>query len=137
MSEWFTLDASEFDRLQESIQQYEGDHAGRLIDEVLHGEGAELIKQQITPLIPASGRTWAKKGAPASIAMPRKFSQDNGPLSVTIAARGKYHYLYFPDDGSNTRRHAGNQHFFQRGAEESAQRIIDLCVGKLTEGLGG
>ena len=132
MSEWFTLDASEFDRLQEAIEQYAG-HAGTLIDEVLHGEGAELIKQRITPLLPASGRTWAKKGAAASAVMPGKFVQDNGTLSVTIAARGKYHYLYFPDDGSNTKRHAGNQQFMLRGAEDASSDVIDLCIGKLTE----
>ena len=132
MSDWFTLDATEFDRLQEAIDQYAG-RAGVLIDDVLHGEGAELIKQRIAPLLPVSGRRWAGKGAPASAVMPGKFSQDNGTLSVTIAARGKYHYLYFPDDGSNTKRHAGNQQFMMRGAEDASGDVIDRCIGKLTE----
>ena len=133
MSDWFTLDASEFEKLQDAMQQYAG-QAGPTIDEILHGEGAELIKQKITLLLPASGRTWAKKGAPASAAMPGRFAQDNGTLSVTIAARGKYHYLYFPDDGSNTKRHAGNQQFMRRGAEDASSDVIELCIGKLTEG---
>ena len=30
MSEWFTLDASEFDRLQEAVEQYAG-HAGEIL----------------------------------------------------------------------------------------------------------
>ena len=132
MSEWFTLDASEFDRLQEAMEQYAG-HAGVLVDEVLHGEGAEIIKQKIVPLLPVSGRKWARKGAAASAVMPGRFAQDNGTLSVTIAARGKYHYLYFPDDGSNTRRHAGNQQFMLRGAEDASSDVIDLCIGKLTD----
>jgi hypothetical protein len=132
MSDWFTLDASELDKLQDAMQKYEG-HAGVVVDEVLHGEGAELIKQRIAPLIPSSGRTWAKKGAAASAVMPGKFAQDNGTLSVTIAARGKYHYLYFPDDGSNTKRHAGNQQFMMHGAEDASSDVIDLCIGKLTE----
>jgi predicted small lipoprotein YifL len=65
--------------------------------------------------------------------MPGKFTQSNGPLSVTIAARGRYGYLYFPDDGTNTKRHAGNQQFMMRGAENATAQIVDLCIGKLTE----
>lgn len=132
MSEWYTLDMDEFERLHDAMQQYEG-HAGPLVDEVLHGEGAELIKEKIAMILPSSGRTWKRKGAPASAVMPGRFSQDTNPMTVTIAARGKYHYLYFPDDGSNTKRHAGNQQFMQRGAESAASEIIDLCIGKLIE----
>ena len=110
-----------------------GEGAGRIIDSVLHREGAEAIKQDITRLLPSSGRSWKGKGAPASAAMPGKFSQDNGTLSVTVAARGKYHYLYFPDDGSNTKRHAGNQQFMMRGAENASERIIEMCIGKLVD----
>lgn len=132
MSNWFTLDADEFDRLQEAVEQYAG-QAGIIIDDVLHGEGAEIVKSRIVLLLPESGRTWARKPAPASAVMPGRFSQDNGPQTVTIAARGKYHYLYFPDDGSNTKRHAGNQQFMMRGAEEASSDVIDLCIGKLTE----
>ena len=94
MSEWFTLDASEFEQLQEAMSQYEG-AAGPIIDEVLHGQGADLIKSKIAMLLPSSGRNWKGKGAAASAAMPARFSQDNDNLAVTIAARGKYHYLYF------------------------------------------
>lgn len=132
MSEWFTLDASEFEQLQDAMSQYEG-AAGPIIDEVLHGQGADLIKSKITMLLPSSGRNWKGKGAAASAAMPARFSQDNDSLSVTIAARGKYHYLYFPDDGSNTKKHAGNQQFMMHGAEDASSEIIDLCIGKLTE----
>ena len=100
-------------------------------------EGAEEIKHRIAVILPRSGRTWKGKGAPASAAMPGRFSQDDEQLAVTIAARGKYHYLYFPDDGSNTRRHRGGQEFMRRGAEASASHVIDLCVGKLLESFSG
>ena len=128
----YDLDATEADRLAEAMNQYEGT-AGQIIDDVLHGEGAEIIKDKIAMLLPASGRKWKGKGRPARSVMPRSFKQDNGQLSVTIAARGKYHYLYFPDDGSNTRKHAGNQQFMLRGGEDAASEVIDLCIGKLTE----
>lgn len=132
MGKWFELDASELDQLQEAMEGY-GTGAGRIIDSVLHGEGADLIKDNIARILPVSGRKWAKKGAAASSVMPGKFAQDNGTLSVTIAARGKYHYLYFPDDGSDTKRHAGNQQFMMRGAEDASERIIEMCIGKLIE----
>ena len=69
--------------------------------------------------------------------MPAAFNQDEDILTVTIAARGRYHYLYFPDDGSNTRRHVGNQEFMRRGAEAAAGKIIDICLGRLAEAFGG
>ena len=127
---WFTLDAKDFETLQENMQAF-GAGSGKVIDQVLHNEGAEEIKRNILPLIHSSGRTWRGKKAPAASAKP--FTQKNGSLSVTILSRGYYHYLYFPDDGSNTVRHAGNQQFMQRGAENSADTIIDRCIGKLIE----
>ncbi len=127
---WDVLDAEEVEELQKLMDQY-GDNAKRVIDDVLHGEGAEEIKTQIARLLPASGRRWKGKRAAATRAMPRSFEQDNELLSVTIAARGYYHYLYFPDDGSNTRKHAGNQQFMKRGAESSTDKIVEMCLGRL------
>lgn len=129
---WFEVHAEDLDGLSAEMERY-GQGAGQIVDEVLHGEGAQLIKNRITPLIPRSGRTWNKKGRAAAAAMPGSFSQDNGQLSVTVAARGKYHYLYFPDDGSNTRKHAGNKQFMLGGAEAAAEEVIERCLGKLLE----
>lgn len=130
----WTVDAGELDQLAEAMQQF-GEGSGQIVDEVLHGEGAEEIKQRIAALLPASGRTWRGKAAPARAAMPGRFSQDNGSGEVTIAARGRYGYLYFPDDGSSTEHHAGNQQFMQKGAASAADKVIELCLGKLVEAL--
>ena len=66
------------------------------------------------------------------------FTENTGEeLAVTIKTKPKYDYLYFPDDGSNTRRHVGNQQFMRRGAEKSRDRIIDICVGRLAQEFGG
>ena len=132
MAEWFRLDASELDRLQDAISR-SAEKAGPVIDSVLRNEGAQGIKENIAMILPSSGRAWKGKGRPASAAMPASFMQENGSLSVTIVARGKYHYLYFPDDGSNTVRHAGNQQFMMRGAENASERIIEMCIGKLVD----
>lgn len=131
---WFTLDASELDKLQEAMNKSLL-YPGPIVDSVLRNEGANLIKRNITMLLPTSGRKWKGKGRSAKAAMPASFKQEDGQLSVTIVARGKYHYLYFPDDGSNTIHHAGNQQFMRRGAEASSAKIIEMCVGRLLEGL--
>lgn len=129
---WFEFDAGSIDDLYETMVSY-GAGSGQIIDKVLRTEGAEEIKKQIARLLPSSGRHWKGKAPAASSAMPGRFDQDNGELSVTIAARGKYHYLYFPDDGSNTRKHAGNKQFMLHGAEAAAPKVVELCVGKLAE----
>mgnify|MGYP006346337861 FL=1 len=129
---WFEFDAGSIDDLYEKMVSY-GTGSGQIIDKVLRSEGAEEIKKQIARLLPSSGRHWKGKAPAASSAMPGRFDQDNGELSVTIAARGKYHYLYFPDDGSNTREHAGNKHFMLHGAEAAAPKVVEMCVGKLAE----
>lgn len=130
MSEWFSLDASELDEFQKIMDDY-GSVGLQTINDVLHGEGAQVIQDKIQNLLPSSGRTWKRKKAPARSAQP--FTHEDGMLSVTTVSRGIYHYLYFPDDGSNTKRHAGNQQFMQRGAEDAASDIIELCMGKLLE----
>lgn len=126
------FDASSIDALTDKMKEY-GAGSGQIIDKVLRSEGAEEIKKEITRLLPASGRNWKGKAPAARSAMPRSFSQTNGELSVTILADGKYSYLYFPDDGSSTKRHAGQQHFMQHGAEAAAPKVLEMCVGKLAE----
>ena len=133
---WFTLNASDLDKLQEAMNKSLL-YPGPIVDSVLRNEGADLIKKNITMILPSSGRNWKGKGRSAKAAMPASFKQEDGQLSVTIVARGKYHYLYFPDDGSNTIHHAGNQQFMRRGAQASSAKIIEMCVGRLLEGFNG
>ena len=100
----FKLDASQHEALLRSMQLY-GDNAGKTVDDVLHNEGASIIKEEIMRLLPESGRKWKGKRTAAKQAQP--FTQKNESLAVTIKTRSAYHYLYFPDDGSNTRNHVG------------------------------
>ncbi len=127
----FTVDASELEGFRKIMSDY-GDNGLRAINDVLHNEGADEIRRNIMDIIPASGRTWKGKKREAKSAQP--FSQKKELLSVTTQSKGSYHYLYFPDDGSNTKRHYGNQQFMRRGAEASADKIIETCLGRLTEG---
>ena len=111
---------------------------GRIVDGYLHGEGARRVKRSIPGFIRPSGRTW--KGKAPSIAGDagageRNLEQDNEPLEVVIAARGRHGYLYFPDDGTNTRRHVGNRRFMLRGAEAAAPEIAEEIEAALAAAL--
>lgn len=124
------LEWSRFEALRQRMLDF-GECAGQIVDEVLHGEGAETIKYNIALLLPKSGRTWHGKVAPASAAGESLFRQYDKPLKVTVATAYKYNYLYFPDDGSNTRRHVGNQQFMLRGAEAATDEVVAQCINAL------
>ncbi|MGN1156181.1 MAG: hypothetical protein ACI4TK_08395 [Agathobacter sp.] len=128
---WFELDGSGIDELERLMDNY-GSFALRAIDAVFHNEAAEIIKEKIQPLIPESGRKW--KGKKTAAARTQPFTQDTSEmLAVTVKSRPAYQYLYFPDDGSNTIHHAGNQQFMKRGAENATAKIIEICTGRLVE----
>ena len=57
-------------------------------------------------------------------------------MSVTVSTSRRYHYLYFPDDSSNTRRHVGNKQMFRRGLETAAPTVIEKIQSALTEAFG-
>ena len=126
------MDKEQFDKLHQAMQNYAG-LAGREVDDVLHNEGGKLINDEIMRLLPASGRKWSGKKAAAKSTQP--FTQLDGPLSVTIATKSAYNYLYFPDDGTNTKRHIGYKgkprEFMMKGAENKTGEIIDRCINRL------
>lgn len=130
----FEIDAELFDQLIERMKAFQGNTEGT-INEVLWEQGSVLINDAIMLLLPRSGRTWAGKKKAAKDAAP--FTQTNENLSVTVRTKGAYHYLYFPDDGSNTRKHQGNQQFMLHGAEMEQEQIINLCIAKLIEKMEG
>lgn len=130
------IDYHEVDSLWQMMEAF-GVGSGQIVDKVLANEGREEIEKRIARLIPRSGRKWKKKPQAAASAMPASFAHFAGQGYVEIVGRGKYGYLYFPDDGSNTRKHAGNQQFMRRGAEAASDRVIEMCVGKLLENFGG
>ena len=129
-----SVDYSESVSLENRFERY-GAGYGSVIDERLHGEGARKIKRLIPGYIHPSGRRWKGK-APSMAGNPNageKLAQDDEPMSVTVAARGRYGYLYFPDDGTNTRKHIGNQQFMLRGAESAAPEIAEDLESALVE----
>lgn len=127
------LDYKEFDNLMELMMR--AAQPEPIINDVLYGFGAEEIEHGIQKLLPRSGRYWKGRKAPASATQP--FVQENGNLSVTVKTKPAYHYLYFPDDGTNTKHHAGNQQFMLRGAESKSEGIAGKIAEKLVEQIEG
>lgn len=86
------------------------------------------IKKNIMDILPVSGRKpWGgKKPKIASASSSQPFTEIfPSKLSLTVKTITPYNYLYFPDDGSNTDHHAGNQHFMERGGLEASDAIIN------------
>lgn len=126
----FSLDTDSYNKLFELMKNYQGE-APKTVNEVFWNEGGPIINQSIMNLLPVSGKRWSGKKPAAKSSAP--FTQENGELSVTIKTKSAYNYLYFPDDGTNTKRHAGEKYFMFSGAEASQEQIIELCIQKLTE----
>ena len=124
----FRLDVSEFERLQEAMQQYQG-NVEEAINDVLHNQGGQLIHDEIKRLMPRSDRQ--KRHAKDS----NSLLIQGGNLSVTVSTKKAFGYLYFSDDGPNTRRHVGKngvpQEFFKRGGESQKEEILNRCIGRL------
>lgn len=129
-SDVIDIDYKELERLYEKIREF-GNGAESVVNDVLHNEGAEAIKDKIKPLIPTSGRKWKGKKKAAKSA--DSLTNTNENLAVWIKSKRAYNYLYFPDDGTNTRKHVGNQRFMARGAEMAKGEIIDMCISKLVK----
>lgn len=131
----FELDAASAERLHSLLRKF----PGVAVDEVtktLHKEGAKLISDSIYLYMPRSGRSFAGKGAAAKDSKSLVDRDKNSRLSVTIGTKPAWHYLYFPDDGTTTKHHAGNQQFFRRGAEFVSDKVVDICVKRIIEKFG-
>ena len=125
------LDASQFDKLQNAIKDYPG-NAEKIINDVLHNEASPLIQEKIRQFMPVSGADWKGKATAAKTG--NSLTDEKGNLSITVKTTKKYQYLYFPDDGTNTKNHAGNQQFFLRGAETQQNEIVNRCLTRLING---
>jgi hypothetical protein len=125
-----TLEEKDFDRLAQAIASY-GEHAEERISDVIHSSG-DTIRDRIDPLIHASGRTFkGHRSGARGTAWARYIT--GVPLEITVHTVPSRGYLYFPDDGTNTVRHAGDQQFMLRGAEAAAPEIITRALDALVE----
>lgn len=126
----FYVSGEELIRLQKAMEQYSG-NVEDIINDVLHNQAGVLLTEEIRKLMPESKRSWKGKKAPAKTG--NSLMIVNGNLSVTVKTTKNYRYLYFPDDGSNTIKHVGNQQFFLHGGENQTEEIINRCEIRLVE----
>lgn len=125
----FRIDFLEVEKLESAMREYAGDTEDA-INEVLHSEEVNTLAQNaIKSLMPVSGKRW--KGKKPAAKTSNSLRKQDGNLSLTIRTQKAYQYLYFPDDGAQTKNHVGNQRFFARGAEEVQGDIIDRCLTAL------
>ena len=124
----FSVDYTDMEQLGQAIADYAG-NAENVINTILHEQSFAPLTESIIGLIHPSGRTWKGKRASAKAVQP--FSQKNGNLSIEIKSKKAYRYLYFPDDGSDTKNHYGDQQFMLRGVQEISDQIIDMCLAGL------
>ena len=126
----FDMDTKEVERLYKAIRNFPGE-AEEAINDVFHNEAPPIVSEEIKRLMPTSGRMWS--GKPKAAKGAKSLTDETANLSFTVKTTSKYHYLYFPDDGSNTKRHVGNQQFFQRGGEAKQSEIVDRCITRITK----
>ncbi|EGC8431287.1 hypothetical protein H9185_001166 [Listeria monocytogenes] len=124
----FDMDSTEIERLFNAIRNFPG-NAEKSINEIFHNDAPPLVSEEIKRLMPVSGRMW--KGKPQAAKSAKSLTDETANLSFTVKTTGTYHYLYFPDDGTNTRNHVGNQQFFLRGGENKQSEIVDRCISQI------
>ena len=129
MSVEFKSDTTAIDRLKVTIQQYQA-NAEDTINSYLHSEGAEIFKDSIESLLPVSGRKWRGKKAQAQGSAPFQNTTSEN-LAITIKNKSQWQYLYFPDDGEDTKRHQGNQQFMIRGVNQKQDIVVDNLIDRL------
>ena len=111
-----------------------GEGAGQVIQGVYEDFAAKEIKSNILPLVHSSGRVFKGHRQGAKSAGPEKvFGHRVNGLSLVVRTNAKFGYLYFPDDGTNTKRHAGRQNFMGRGLERSTNDIVERCIAALAD----
>lgn len=134
MANIWKIDTGKTDQLITDIQRT-GARAEQIISGVMQSYAGNRIIEKITPILPESGRKWKGKRKAARQAQPLR--TENKDLPVIVRSKSPYHYLYFPDDGSNTVHHHGDQRFMYRGAEAAVPDIIEQCITEITEEIGG
>lgn len=126
-----SINATQIDKLQRAITNYEG-NAEKIINEIMHTKANLMIQETVLQLMPVSGRTWPGKKGAAKVS--RSLTDVKENLGVTVKTTKSYQYLYFADDGTSTKHHAGNQQFFMRSGEMKENEIVNLCINGLVHG---
>ena len=126
----FEISSEDIQRLQEPIMNY-GNNAEQTINEFLNTEAKQMFSNSITNLIPVSDRNKQH----AKDAQPVKGEQ-NQNLSLYLHTPGKWHYLYFPDEGAGIKfANKAPYDFMRKGVEQESDNVINGMLNKLQNDL--
>lgn len=126
------MDGQEIEKIMAQASKL-GEQAENVVNEVLHGNMVKnWLVNEITDKTPVSTAKIAS-WHPIHAKMAKPYTSQKGNLSVTIKSKKTFNYLYFPDDGSNTRNHAGMQHFMLHGAEKASEKITEELIKKIVD----
>lgn len=124
----FGLEDDDFESLLSAMAEY-GEGAVDIVSAVVHDAGDDIYRE-IDPLIHPSGRTFSGHTSGAQGTQWQRI-ETGEPLAVTVRTVTSRNYLYFPDDGSSTKRHYGDQQFMWRGADAAAPSILERGIDAL------
>lgn len=121
----FELNDEQMSKLSEHMQSLSG-RSEEVINRTLKQSGAKEMIQAIVGFIPLS----KGKGPHAKNSNPIKVTMIN--LGFELKPKPKFKYLVFPDQGIG-RRNQIAQRMFEKGAEQSNDKILNLLIEALIE----
>lgn len=123
------VDTSDIERLEDTISRL-GDMAEETVNKILHGEGAEMVKKDLTRFVPVSqkSKVHAKSSDPWNI--------KDINLGLQVKTRLKFHYLVFPDEGRGIRNPV-KQDFTGQGLEKAQPSLIQELQQKIIQEIEG
>lgn len=124
----FSLEDSGFAEVLEWAEEL-GPKGAEALKRYFADEAGPVIARRIDALMPVSGRRFRGHSSPARGSAWQRYTPEGA--GIEVAASGARRYLYFPDDGTNTVRHAGNQQFFPRGAQAAAPDVAEGALDAL------
>lgn len=129
MSSIYAVYAQEITAYAQEMSQF-GQVCERGINDVLHDKAGPVIADKIDGLMPSSGRRFSghRSGAKGS---PWPVYDRSKNLTIVVSPRASRRYLYFPEDGSSTVNHFGNQQFFRKGNEAAALDVVGMLLERM------
>lgn len=128
----FSIKEDDLRKIQNSIQQFDGD-AEKVINDYLGTEAKDKFIKSITNLVPVSNVN------------KKKHAKDNNPfdgkvrnnLELWIHTKSKFNYLYFPQNAEGTSKGKSPNDFMDRGIDEEYNNVVNGILDKLQNRLEG
>lgn len=128
----FSLNDKDVDRIKKSILNL-GGSSENVINDYLHGEGAERIVTGITKFIPVSKRK--KKHAKTS----KWYKQNNYNLAVAIenstSGKNSFYYLYYVATGTGTSEKKGPNDFMNKGMDTEYNNVVNGLINEIEKNI--